>query len=233
MQNEQNTSGLNGYSIDEIGDAHLWENIQTPMREGAFDLSEAEKIDEIAQYFGKIMHTLGLDLEDDSLKGTPKRVAKMYVKEMFKGLIPENKPRLAVFENKYNYNKMLIEKNITINSACEHHFMPIMGTAHVAYISSGKVIGISKINRLVDFYARRPQVQERLALQIMKEMQDALDTEDVAVVVEARHTCVSTRGVMDPSSSTITAEFGGKFNDMSVKEEFLRYIGTPLMSIPS
>lgn len=230
MQDEKHT--LNGLSVDEIGDNHLWANIQTPLRPDAFEHSDKEKIEEISEYFGKIMHALGLDLNDDSLSGTPHRVAKMYVQEMFRGLNPENKPRLAVFENKYNYNKMLIEKNITINSACEHHFLPIMGTAHVAYISSGKVIGISKINRLVDYYARRPQVQERLALQVMREMQEALDTEDVAVVIEARHTCVSTRGVMDPKSTTVTAEFGGKFNEKEYRDEFLHYIGTPLMNLP-
>ncbi len=222
---------LNNLTHDEIGDNHLSSNIDTPMRADAFDLSDDQKIEKIEEYFHGIMHTLGLDMEDDSLQGTPHRVAKMYVREMFSGLNPKNKPKLTTFLNRYNYDKMLIEKNITIHSACEHHFLPIIGTAHVAYISTGRVIGLSKINRIVNYYARRPQVQERHALQVLNELKNALDTEHVAVVIEAKHLCVSTRGVEDQNSSTVTVEFSGKFNEKETKEEFLRYIGSDLMQL--
>lgn len=222
---------LSKLSHDEIGDNHLAANIQTPMRADAFKLSDDQKIEKIEEYFHGIMHTLGLDMQDDSLSGTPHRVAKMYVKEMFNGLNPKNKPKLTTFLNRYNYDKMLIEKNITINSACEHHFLPIIGTAHVGYLSTGRVIGLSKINRIVNYYARRPQVQERHALQVLNELKQALDTEHVAVVIEAKHLCVSTRGVEDPNSSTVTVEYSGKFNEKDTKEEFLRYIGSDLMQL--
>jgi GTP cyclohydrolase I len=170
------------------------------------------------------METLGLDLTDDSLKGTPKRVAKMYVKEIFSGLNPANKPVMALFDNKYKYNEMLVEKNISFYSNCEHHFVPIMGKAHVAYISNGKVIGLSKLNRLVEYFAKRPQVQERLTMQIGKELQQILGTEDVAIVIDAKHLCVASRGVEDDTSSTVTAFYGGKFKEEKVKDEFLRYL---------
>lgn len=226
-----NTVELGNLSEEEIGDAHLMTSVDTPMRPDAFDLSDDQKIEKIEGLFGQIMETLGLDLTDDSLKGTPHRVGKMYVKEIFRGLNPANKPRIAVFDNKYNYSQMLVEKNITFYSACEHHFLPIIGTAHVAYISSGRVIGLSKINRIVEYYSKRPQVQERLALQILKELKDALGTEDVAVVMEGKHLCVSSRGVEDTSSSTVTVEYGGQFKtNMEIRKEFLGYISAPLMT---
>lgn len=210
--------------IEIEGDNHVMTSIETPMREDAFDLSDDEKIDLIQDKFTEIMETLGLDLTDDSLKGTPYRVAKMYVKEIFGGLNPENKPSISVFDNKYNYDKMLIEKNITLNSSCEHHFLPIAGVAHVAYISSGKVIGLSKMNRIVDYFARRPQVQERMTVQIYNELKKILDTDSVIVVVDAEHMCVSSRGIQDSKSSTVTMEYGGKFNEVSYRDEFLRLI---------
>jgi GTP cyclohydrolase I len=187
-------------------------------------LDDDSKIELIAKHFEEIMLVLGLDLENDSLKGTPKRVAKMYVKEIFKGLNPDNKPAITLFENDYNYNQMLVEKDIKVNSNCEHHFVPIIGKAHVAYISSGKVIGLSKINRIVDYFSRRPQVQERLTMQIAEELKKCLDTEDVAVVIEADHMCVSLRGIKDQSSSTTTSSFHGKFLDKETRSEFLGYI---------
>ncbi|MEM1216518.1 MAG: GTP cyclohydrolase I FolE [Bacteroidota bacterium] len=202
------------------GDGHVMTSVETPLRADAFVKSDEEKMARIEKLFAGIMDELGLDLTDDSLKGTPHRVAKMYVKEIFSGLDPKNKPALSVFDNKYHYNKMLVEKDITLTSACEHHFVPIIGKAHVAYISSGKVIGLSKINRIVDYYARRPQVQERLTRQIFNALKEALDTEDVIVVIEAEHLCVSTRGVNDKSSRTTTLEYGGKFRDKDLRNEF-------------
>ena len=171
------------------------------------------------------METLGLDLSDDSLRGTPKRIAKSYVNELFCGLNPKNKPRAATFDNKYNYSEMLVEKDITLYSTCEHHFLPIVGKAHIAYISSGNVIGLSKMNRIVEYYAKRPQVQERLTKQIVRELQEALGTEDVACVIDAKHLCVNSRGIKDVNSSTVTSEYGGKFKyDNDTKDEFLKYI---------
>jgi GTP cyclohydrolase I len=221
--------GMNEISADDIGDSHVMTSIDTPMLDDAFEKSDDEKIKIIQGLFGQIMTTLGLDLSDDSLKGTPYRVDKMYVKEMFKGLNPANKPKMAVFDNKYNYSQMLVEKNITFFSACEHHFLPIIGTAHVAYISNGKVIGLSKINRIVQYYAKRPQVQERLALQILNDLKESLGSEDVAVLMEGKHLCVSSRGVEDINSSTITVEYSGKFLEKETREEFLKYIAAPLM----
>tara|TARA_Y100000766_G_C18900954_1_gene603381 strand:+ start:120 stop:773 length:654 start_codon:yes stop_codon:yes gene_type:complete len=212
-QNEINNS---------IGDNHLMTSIKTPLKPNAFDTSDNEKIEKIKEYFKGIMDTLGLDLEDDSLKGTPYRVAKMYVKDLFSGLDPKNKPSISTFDNKYQYSKMLVEKNIEFDSACEHHFLPMRGKAHVGYISSGKVIGLSKINRIVQYYGKRPQVQERLTIQILNELQTALKTESVIVIVDAEHLCVSTRGVRDKSSSTITLEYGGEFNDENQRNDFLR-----------
>lgn len=220
---------MNGASADDIGDQHLMTSIDTPLLASAFDKSDDEKVEIIQDLFGQIMTTLGLDLSDDSLKGTPYRVAKMYVKEMFKGLNPANKPHMAVFDNKYKYSEMLVEKNITFFSACEHHFLPIIGTAHVAYISEGTVIGLSKINRIVQYYAKRPQVQERLALQILNDLKKSLGTEDVAVLMEGKHLCVSSRGVEDINSSTVTVEYSGKFMEKETREEFLKYISAPLM----
>ena len=210
---------------DAAGDNHISTSVDTPMRAGAFDQSEDEKIAAIEEKFAEIMDILGLDLTDDSLRGTPKRVAKMYVKEIFNGLNPANKPKMALFENKYKYNEMLVEKNISFYSNCEHHFVPIMGKAHIAYISNGTVVGLSKLNRLVDYFAKRPQVQERLTMQIAKELQKDLGTDDVAVLIDAKHLCVASRGVEDDSSSTVTAFYGGKFKDEKVREEFLRYLG--------
>jgi GTP cyclohydrolase I len=210
---------------EEMGDEHILTSLDTPMREGAFDLSDEDKIEQIQKHFREIMDILGLDLTDDSLKGTPYRVAKMYVKEIFSGLNPANKPKMALFENKYQYNEMLIEKNILLQSTCEHHFLPIYGKAHVAYIANGKVIGLSKINRIVQHFAKRPQVQERLSLQILEDLKLALGTEDLAVYVDAKHMCVSTRGIKDISSSTITTAYSGKFKeDEATRKEFLAAI---------
>jgi len=229
MADTSNTSEMSSISVDEIGDNHISTNTNTPLREDAFELSPEEKMKRVEASFYDIMHTLGLDMTDDSLRGTPKRVAKMFIKENFAGLLPENKPKASTFENKYGYSRMLVEKNITVNSTCEHHFLPIIGNAHVAYISTGRVIGLSKMNRIVEYYSKRPQVQERLAMQIMKELQEALDTEDVAVLIDAKHMCVTTRGIKDINSSTVTAEYGGKFLEKETREEFLRYLGNDLM----
>ncbi len=212
-------------SHDEIGDEHIMTGTETPMVADAFALSDDDKKKEIEFHFGKIMETLGLDLSDDSLKGTPKRVAKMYVEEIFSGLNPKNKPKVALFDNKYKYNDMLVEKNISFYSNCEHHFVPIFGKAHIAYISSGKVIGLSKLNRIVQYFSKRPQVQERLTIQIAHELQKVLGTEDIAVYIDAKHLCVSSRGIKDDTSSTVTVFYNGAFKKDSVKNEFLKYIG--------
>ena len=211
--------------IDELGDNHIMTGIETPLREDAFKMDDQLKIELIEEKFTEIMNILGLDLEDDSLKGTPHRVAKMYVKEIFSGLNPANKPKIALFENKYKYKEMLVEKDITFYSNCEHHFVPIIGKAHVAYISNGSVIGLSKINRVVNYYAKRPQVQERLTIQIANALKEALQTEDVAVVIDAHHLCVSSRGIQDVNSSTITSSYSGKFLNEQTRNEFLNYTG--------
>ena len=210
--------------IDAIGDDHVGAAYETPLREDAFKLDDETKIELIEKHFKSIMEIMGLDLTDDSLRGTPKRVAKMYVKEIFSGLNPSNKPVARLFDNKYRYSQMLVEKNITLYSNCEHHFVPIIGKAHVAYISSGKVIGLSKLNRIVQYYSQRPQVQERLNIQIANELKKILDTEDVAVVIDAEHLCVSSRGIKDTGSSTVTAEYGGKFLESDTRNEFLKHI---------
>lgn len=189
-----------------------------------FTLSDEDKIQKITEHFEQIMLTLGLDMDDDSLRDTPKRVAKMYVKEIFSGLNPENKPSISLFDNKYNYNKMLVEKDITLHSNCEHHFVPIIGKVHVAYIPNGKVIGLSKINRIVEYYAKRPQVQERLTMQIANELKSIFGHEDVAVVIDADHMCVASRGVKDTNSKTTTAICSGQFEKPEIKQEFLAYI---------
>ncbi|MCK5678715.1 MAG: GTP cyclohydrolase I FolE [Flavobacteriaceae bacterium] len=214
----------NNTMIDEIGDNHISSSAKTPLRKDAFSLSDEEKIKSIEKDFVNVLHTLGMDLNDDSLKGTPLRVAKMFVNEIFGGLHPDRKPKLSTFDNNYNYGEMLVEKNITVYSTCEHHLLPIVGRAHVAYISNGNVIGLSKMNRIVDYYAKRPQVQERLTMQIVQALQEALNIKDVACVIDAKHLCVNSRGIRDIASSTVTAEFGGKFKDSSVKREFLDYI---------
>jgi GTP cyclohydrolase I len=220
-----NQNGHNStLEIDDLGDNHVGTSLETPMREDAFAMSDAQKMELIEGHFREIMNILGLDLEDDSLSGTPHRVAKMYVKEIFSGLNPANKPRVALFDNKYQYNQMLVEKDITLYSFCEHHFVPIIGRAHVAYISNGKVVGLSKINRIVQYYAKRPQVQERLTKQIAEELKNLLQTDDVAVIIEAEHLCVAARGVEDVNSKTVTVEYCGEFEDRSVRDEFLSHV---------
>lgn len=210
--------------IEELGNDHVSGATETPMRNDAFDLSDIEKIAAIKEDVKHIMHTLGLDLTDDSLKGTPTRVAKMFVQEIFGGLHPDRKPKASTFDNKYKYGEMLVEKNITLYSTCEHHLLPIVGKAHIAYISSGAVVGLSKMNRIVDYFAKRPQVQERLTMQIVKELQQVLKTKDVACVIDAKHLCVNSRGIRDIDSSTVTSEFGGAFKKAEVRREFLDYI---------
>lgn len=211
-------------TIDAMGDDHIGSSTDTPMRPDAFELSDIEKIALIKDDVRRIMETLGLDLNDDSLKGTPNRVAKMFVQEIFGGLRPNRKPKASTFSNKYKYNEMLVEKNITLYSTCEHHLLPIVGKAHIAYVSNGTVVGLSKMNRIVDYYAKRPQVQERLTMQIVKELQQVLNTEDVACVIDAKHLCVNSRGIRDIDSSTVTSEFGGVFKNPDTKKEFLDYI---------
>ncbi|WP_353720339.1 GTP cyclohydrolase I FolE [Dyadobacter sp. 676] len=211
--------------IEEVGDDHLFSGIETPLRKDAFAMEDELKMELIEKHFRHIMEIMGLDMTDDSLKGTPKRVAKMYIKEVFSGLDPKNKPAVTLFDNKYKYNQMLVEKDISVFSNCEHHFVPIYGKAHVAYISSGKVIGLSKLNRIVEYYSKRPQVQERLTVQIANELKQALQTEDVAVVIDAQHMCVQSRGIRDSGSSTVTAYYGGKFEEETTKKEFLSYLG--------
>ncbi len=211
-------------NYEDIGNDHVGSSAETPMRKDAFELSDDEKIERIKKNVSEIMDTLGLDLNDDSLSGTPKRVAKMYVKEIFGGLNPDKKPKSSTFDNKYKYGEMLVEKNITLYSTCEHHLLPIVGRAHVAYISKGTVVGLSKMNRIVDYFAKRPQVQERLNIQIVKELQNVLGTDDVACVIDAKHLCVNSRGIRDIESSTVTAEYGGRFKEESLRREFLDYI---------
>lgn len=215
---------LEGLTAEEIGNDHAHTGVETPLRDDAFEMSDEEKMAKIRHHFKAIMETLGLDLRDDSLKGTPERVAKMYVKEIFSGLDPANKPRIALFENRYKYDQMLVEKDITFFSNCEHHFVPIYGKAHLAYISNGKVIGLSKLNRIVQYFAKRPQVQERFTMQVARELQQVLGTEDVAVVIDAKHMCVSSRGVQDASAATVTSYYGGRFQKDATRQEFLRYL---------
>ena len=210
--------------FDLIGDDHFASSPETPLRDDAFEISDEEKISIIEKNVFNILDTLGMDLTDDSLKGTPKRVAKAWVNELFGGLKPEKMPKTSTFDNKYSYTEMLVEKNITVYSTCEHHLLPIIGKAHVAYFSKGTVIGLSKMNRIVDYFAKRPQVQERLTMQVVKALQKALGTDDVACVIDAKHLCVNSRGIRDVDCSTVTAEFGGKFKDKNVKREFLDYI---------
>lgn len=217
-----NNFKMNDDSTDDVN--HYLTSIETPIRSDAFEIDDEIKIELIEKKFREIMEVLGLDLTDDSLKETPKRVAKMYVKEIFKGLDPKNKPSVTLFENKYKFNQMLVEKNIAVYSYCEHHFVPIIGKAHIAYFSSGKVVGLSKINRMVQYYSKRPQVQERLTVQIANEMKEMLQTEDVAVIIQADHLCVASRGVQDVSSSTVTSSYFGKFLDSNVRDEFLKYV---------
>jgi GTP cyclohydrolase I len=238
MENGQSSAStliVNGKShlptdeqLIEIGNNHIATSFETPLRPDAFELSDEEKIEKIEQHFRSILEIIGLDLTDDSLRGTPKRVAKMYIKEIFKGLNPANFPSATLFENKFGYNEMLVEKDISVYSFCEHHFLPIVGKAHVAYISSGDVIGLSKINRIVDYFSRRPQVQERLTIQIAEALKKVLNTDDVAVLIESKHFCVAARGAQDINSTTITSEYSGAFANEATKAEFLQYISNDL-----
>ena len=213
-----------GIPDDEMGDGHLGSSVDTPLRADAFEMDDSLKIELIEKHFREIMLVLGLDLSDDSLKGTPRRVARMYVKEIFKGLNPKNKPDIKLFENKYNYDEMLIEKDITCYSVCEHHFVPIMGKVHVGYISNGHVIGLSKIHRIINYFSKRPQVQERMTIQIANELKNVLKTENVAIVMDCKHLCVASRGVEDDTSNTVTSKYYGKFEQDSFRQEFLSHI---------
>lgn len=226
MELENNNSQDFSQSPDELGENHISSSIETPMRIDAFEKDDELKIELIAKHFKEIMHILGLDLTDDSLKGTPTRVAKMYVNEVFSGLNPDNRPEVRLFENKYKFKELLVEKDIAFYSHCEHHFVPFFGKAHVAYIPDGNVVGLSKINRIVQYYAKRPQVQERLTMQIANDLKQALKTDNLAVVIEAKHLCVASRGVKDNSSSTVTSHYSGKFNDDALKSEFLTIINS-------
>jgi GTP cyclohydrolase I len=210
--------------IEAMGDDHVGSSAITPLRDDAFELSDIEKIASIKKDVANILETLGLDMTDDSLKGTPTRVAKMFVNEIFGGLHPDRKPKASTFDNNYKYGEMLVEKNIVVYSTCEHHLLPIVGRAHVSYISNGTVVGLSKMNRIVDYYAKRPQVQERLTMQIVQELLEVLGTQDVACVIDAKHLCVNSRGIRDIESSTVTSEFGGKFKETETRREFLDYI---------
>lgn len=209
-----------------IGDNHQMTSAETPLRADAFDKSDAEKMAAIEKHFHIIMEEMGMDMTDDSLQGTPHRVAKMFIQEIFSGLNPANKPKISVFDNSYNYDKMLVEANISFNSTCEHHFLPIVGKAHIGYVSSGKVIGLSKLNRIVDYYSRRPQVQERLIMQIFNELKTVLETDNVIVVMEATHLCVSSRGIKDESSYTSTIQYGGIFDEKENRNDFFNLIKT-------
>ena len=224
LNTQSESSALDQFSENEIGDDHLYTGLNTPMKADAFSISDEAKKEKISLLFAEIMDVLGLDLTDDSLKGTPNRVAKMYIDEIFSGLNPANKPKIALFDNKYQYNQLLVEKNITFYSNCEHHFVPIYGKVHIAYISSGKVIGLSKLNRIVQYFAQRPQVQERLTNQIGEDLISILQTQDVAVIVDAKHLCVSSRGIKDESSSTITCFYSGAFNSAEKINELQNYL---------
>ena len=217
-------NGMKNKNIEDLGEDHVGSSAKTPLRADAFNLTDAEKIERIQKNVYEILDTLGMDLTDDSIQGTPKRVAKSFVNELFSGLNPDNKPHLSTFDNNYKYGEMLVEKNIVVYSTCEHHLLPIVGRAHIAYISKGNVIGLSKMNRIVDYFAKRPQVQERLTMQVVQALQEALGTDDVACVIDAKHLCVNSRGVKDIDSSTVTSEFGGKFKNQETKREFLDYI---------
>jgi len=217
-------NGMKNKNIEDLGEDHVGSSAKTPLRADAFNLTDAEKIERIKKNVYEILDTLGMDLTDDSIQGTPKRVAKSFVNELFSGLNPDNKPHLSTFDNNYKYGEMLVEKNIVVYSTCEHHLLPIVGRAHIAYISKGNVIGLSKMNRIVDYFAKRPQVQERLTMQVVQALQEALGTDDVACVIDAKHLCVNSRGVKDIDSSTVTSEFGGKFKNQETKREFLDYI---------
>ena len=221
MDIPQIKKNLNGHAFRRV----FTDNI-IPKEAVGSELQPAEKIKLIERKFREIMQILGLDLEDDSLKDTPLRVAKMYVNETFSGLLPENEPSVTLFDNKYNYTEMLIERDIPVYSCCEHHFVPIIGKAHVGYISSGKVIGLSKINRIVNYFAKRPQVQERLTVQIAEYLRKVLGTENVAVVIKAEHLCVASRGIRDTGSETITGSYHGQFLQAEKRTEFLTHLNS-------
>jgi len=209
--------------LSRLDDDYISSSSKTPLKKDAFKISDIEKIKLIEEKIREILDILGMDLKDESISGTPKRVAKMFINEIFSGINPINKPSISTFKNNYKYGEMLVEKNITVNSTCEHHLLPIVGIAHVAYISNGEVLGLSKINRIVDYYSKRPQVQERLTLQIVQELQNILKTNDVACIIDAKHLCVNVRGIRDNQSATVTSEFGGKFKENEIKKEFLDY----------
>ncbi|MDI1317519.1 GTP cyclohydrolase I FolE [Flavobacterium sp.] len=210
--------------FEMIGDNHQMTSAETPLRIDAFLKSDKDKMISIEKHFFRIMEEMGLDMTDDSLQGTPHRVAKMFIQEIFSGLNPANKPKISVFDNSYHYDKMLVEADISFNSTCEHHFLPIIGKAHIGYVSSGKVIGLSKLNRIVDYYSRRPQVQERLIMQIFNELKSVLETDNVIVVMEAKHLCVSSRGIKDESSFTSTIQYGGIFNEKENRNDFFNLV---------
>lgn len=194
--------------------------VETPIKENQLD--RKEKIDIIEKHFKSIMETLGLDLSDDSLEETPTRVAKMYVNEIFWGLDYESFPKCTTVANKMNYDEMVVERNVTVMSACEHHFVTIDGTATIGYIPKDKVLGLSKLNRIVEYFARRPQIQERLTEQIYFALQYILGTDDIAVIIDAKHYCVKSRGVEDSCSSTVTSKMGGKFRTVpELRSEFM------------
>ena len=224
MENNHHSNNSNHHDHDDFGDNHVLTSLLTPLRADAFKIDDETKIELITKHFKEIMQILGLDLSDDSLAGTPKRVAKMYVNEIFSGLNPKNKPEITLIENKYKFNEMVMVRNINFYTVCEHHFMPFFGNAHVAYMPNGKVAGLSKINRIVDFYAKRPQVQERLTVQIADEIRTAFGSEDVAVVIEAKHLCVAARGVHDIHSDTVTSKYFGKFNHEDLRNQFLKFL---------
>jgi GTP cyclohydrolase I len=209
-----------------LGDNHQMTSADSPIRSDAFVKTNDQKMQNIEKHFYDIMQELGLDMTDDSLQGTPHRVAKMFIQEIFSGLDPKNKPTVSTFDNEYHYDKMLVEANISFNSTCEHHFLPIFGKAHIGYISSGKVIGLSKLNRIVDYFSRRPQVQERLIMQIFNDLKVALNTENVIVVMEAKHLCVSSRGIKHESSFTSTIQYGGVFNEKEYRNDFFSMINS-------
>jgi GTP cyclohydrolase I len=219
-----NDNIITDFSSEDMGDDHIYTGLETPMRADAFVISDLEKKEKISDLFKQIMDVMGLDLSDDSLKDTPKRVAKMYIEEIFSGLNPDNKPKISLFDNKYKYNQMLVEKNITFYSNCEHHFVPFTGRANIAYVSSGKVIGLSKLNRIVQYYAKRPQVQERLTNQIAMDLKTILNTEDIAVIIDAKHLCVSSRGIKDDTSATVTSYYGGVFKNPDKITELQNYL---------
>lgn len=207
----------------EVNDYLTEMGVQTPILKSGWD--DETKINEIEKHFEQIMTTLDLNLEDDSLAETPRRVAKMFVKELYWGLNPDYFPKCTTVENKMKYDEMIIEKDITCMSSCEHHFVTIDSKCSIAYIPNKKVLGLSKLNRIVEYFARRPQIQERLTEQIFHALCYILGTNDIAVVVKGVHYCVKSRGIQDYNSSTITSKIGGRFEEQSVRDEFLTLSG--------